>query len=107
MVQNDVAEGRGPGRLAKRRPDLMLEMPDDLLVRVLEFLGSSNLCVACLTGKAGTSPIGSGQRRCSGAHRLIALRTTGGPGTVPQAGRLGLSRGWELFWRRYFHSAEV
>ena len=56
VVQNDVAEGRGPGRLAKRRPDLMLEMPDDLLVRVLEFLTAAEQNAAALPLVAVLAP---------------------------------------------------
>ena len=38
-------------RQARRRPNLLAELPDDLLVRVLEGLSATNLCYACMSCK--------------------------------------------------------
>ena len=38
-------------RLAKRRPDLLADLPEDLLVRLFESLGATNLCFVCMTCK--------------------------------------------------------
>ena len=37
------------GRQTRRRPNLLADLPDDLVVRVLEGLSATNLCYACMS----------------------------------------------------------